>query len=104
MTEMTSKRFACGKCGRDATECGGHLERTNPGEMPAAWECRPSCDADRRGADRLIGAIEIEPPCDDCDSTENDRSPCPLCGKVLCHLCAGMPEAYCCDEAAEGSS
>lgn len=41
-----------------------------------------------------------EPPCEDCGTISDDRSPCPLCGMVLCQLCAEKPYESCCDSGA----
>lgn len=49
----------CRKCGKDALQVGGWLQRMNPtGEM-GIFECRPSCDAaPMTPIERVIGAIE----------------------------------------------
>jgi hypothetical protein len=37
----------CRLCGRTIWQIGGYLGRVNKrGEVPAVWECRPSCTAD----------------------------------------------------------
>ncbi len=38
-----------------------------------------------------------EAPCYDCGTTKRDRSPCPLCSRVVCQLCAECEGASCCD-------
>ncbi len=38
-----------------------------------------------------------EAPCYDCGTTKRDRSPCPLCSRVVCQLCAESDGASCCD-------
>ncbi len=50
----------CNKCGKNAMESKGYLQRVNPtGEEPAIWECRPSCDGKQlSNAAKLFRAIE----------------------------------------------
>lgn len=36
-------------------------------------------------------------PCSDCRKY-TDAGPCPLCGKVICQLCAEREGASCCDD------
>lgn len=52
----------CRKCGRGFDEIAGWLERMNPvGELPAVWECRPSCDAKLSPDESVVGAVEGPP-------------------------------------------
>lgn len=49
----------CRKCGKHVTEVKGVLSRVNPkGEVPAVWECRPSCDAEMSQEEAVIAAVE----------------------------------------------
>lgn len=53
----------CRKCGRSQDECGGYLRRVNPvGELPALWECWPTCGAEIPQEEALLAAIEGDPP------------------------------------------
>ena len=52
----------CRKCGGGIFEIHGYLRRVNPkGEVPAIWECHPSCDAQLTNEQAIIAAIEGPP-------------------------------------------
>lgn len=56
---MSDDTPRCRKCGRGAFEIKGYLHRVNPkGEVPAIWECRPSCDAKLTNEQAILAAID----------------------------------------------
>lgn len=54
------RKYACRLCNKTAHEIGGYLTRVNEKEIPAEWECRPSCDAAMSHDDRVLSAIHGE--------------------------------------------
>jgi hypothetical protein len=51
----------CRLCCRGPQEIKGWLARMNPvGELPAVWECRPSCDAELSEEEAVLGAVDGE--------------------------------------------
>jgi len=63
----------CRLCGKDVFQISCHLERVNPGEVPSAWECRPSCGARQFPDDALMGAITGDTPVEDARSWPEDN-------------------------------
>ena len=54
--------------------------------------------------ERAIGVELYGAPCRDCESYLVPRSPCPLCGVVICQVCAEAEGASCCDAADQGGA
>jgi hypothetical protein len=53
--------ITCQKCGSDAAQCKGYLQRVNEKGVPGIFECRPVCGADLPQDTRVLLAIEGEP-------------------------------------------
>jgi hypothetical protein len=76
----------CRKCGRgegNQAEPGLWLERVNPvGQVPAVWECRPSCDASLSPDEAVLAAVGAmaAPAPEPCSC--GPQSCCPRCCPV----------------------
>ena len=48
----------CRRCGRNAHQIGGYLERMNAKGQPGVWECRPGCWSQMTPDEAMLAAVE----------------------------------------------
>lgn len=57
---MKASEIKCRKCGRNALEIQGYLQRVSPKGGPMIVECRPDCDSRLTPEQAVIEAITGE--------------------------------------------